>query len=39
MAGRQVYEVPPANIGGSSFCLAVSYRGMDNQKVCQIWLK
>ncbi|ONI27903.1 hypothetical protein PRUPE_1G110200 [Prunus persica] len=35
MAGRQVYEVPPANIGGSSFCLAVSYRGMDNQKALE----
>lgn len=35
MAGRQVYEVPPLNIGGSSFCIAVSYRGLDIQKVCQ----
>ncbi|KAM1609645.1 hypothetical protein ACFXTN_020154 [Malus domestica] len=35
MAGRQVYEVPPENIGGSLFCLAVSYRGMDNQKALE----
>ncbi|KAM1215633.1 hypothetical protein ACFX13_012262 [Malus domestica] len=35
MAGRQVYEVPPANIGGSLFCVAVSYRGMDNQKTLE----
>ncbi|TQE02763.1 hypothetical protein C1H46_011592 [Malus baccata] len=35
MAGRQVYEVPPANIGGSLFCVAVSYRGMDNQKALE----
>ncbi|KAB2604886.1 hypothetical protein D8674_042145 [Pyrus ussuriensis x Pyrus communis] len=35
MAGRQVYEVPPANIGGSLFCVAVSYRGMENQKALE----
>ncbi|KAM2018735.1 hypothetical protein ACFX1T_021631 [Malus domestica] len=35
MAGRQVYEVPPENIGGSLFCLAVSYKGMDNQKALE----
>lgn len=33
MAGKQVYEVPPANVGGSPYCIAVSVRGMDNQKV------
>lgn len=33
MAGRQIHEVPPANIGGSPFCIAVSFRGMDTQKV------
>lgn len=35
MAGRQVCEVPRTSIGGSPFCLAVIYRGMDIQKVCQ----
>ncbi|XP_059444630.1 uncharacterized protein LOC132176414 [Corylus avellana] len=35
MAGRQVYEVPPTNIGGSPFCLAVSFRGMDIQKALE----
>lgn len=35
MAGRQVCEVPRTSIGGSPFCLAVIYRGMDIQKVYQ----
>ncbi|XP_062178337.1 uncharacterized protein LOC133883124 isoform X2 [Alnus glutinosa] len=35
MAGRQVHEVPPTNIGGSPFCLAVSFRGMDIQKALE----
>ncbi|KAF3970469.1 hypothetical protein CMV_005848 [Castanea mollissima] len=35
MAGRQVHEVPPASIGGSFFCLAVSFRGMDIQKALE----
>lgn len=39
MAGRQVFEVPPANIGGSPFCTAVSFRGMDAQKVSHVGLK
>jgi hypothetical protein len=39
MAGRQVHEVPPTNIGGSPFCLAVSFRGMDIQKVSLVILK
>lgn len=39
MAGRQVHEVPPTNIGGSPFCLAVSFRGMDIQKVSSVLLK
>lgn len=39
MAGRQVHEVPPASVGGSSFCLAVSFRGMDIQKVNLVLLK
>jgi hypothetical protein len=33
MAGRQVLDVPPMNVGGSPFCIAVSTRGMDIQKV------
>lgn len=33
MAGRQVHEVPPTNVGTARFCLAVSFRGMDIQKV------
>ncbi|KAK7291737.1 hypothetical protein RIF29_07114 [Crotalaria pallida] len=35
MAGRQVLEVPPTNIGGSPFCIAVSVRGMDIQKALE----
>ena len=33
MAGKQVCDVPPTNVGGSLFCIAVSSRGMDIQKV------
>lgn len=33
MAGRHVYEISPTNIGGSLFCLAVSFRGLEIQKV------
>ncbi|XVE82332.1 hypothetical protein DITRI_Ditri15bG0139900 [Diplodiscus trichospermus] len=35
MAGKQVHEVPSTNIGGSSFCIAVSPRGMDTQKALE----
>ncbi|XP_027330645.1 uncharacterized protein LOC113846496 isoform X2 [Abrus precatorius] len=35
MAGRQVLDVPPANVGGSPFCIAVSTRGMDVQKALE----
>ncbi|KAI6692875.1 hypothetical protein NL676_020585, partial [Syzygium grande] len=35
MAGRQIHEVPPTNIGGASFCIAVSFRGMDTQKALE----
>ncbi|KAK6930330.1 Vacuolar protein sorting-associated protein 13, DH-like domain [Dillenia turbinata] len=35
MAGRQVYEVPPTSVGGSPFCVAVSFRGMDIQKALE----
>lgn len=35
MAGRHVYEVSPTNIGGSLFCLAVSFRGLEIQKVLE----
>ncbi|XP_044499300.1 uncharacterized protein LOC123220770 isoform X3 [Mangifera indica] len=35
MAGRHVFEVPPTNIGGSPFCIAVSFRGMDSQKALE----
>lgn len=33
MAGRQVFEVSPASVGGSLFSVAVCFRGMDIQKV------
>ena len=33
MAGKQVCEVPPSNLVGSLFYIAVSFRGMDFQKV------
>lgn len=39
MAARQVFEVPPTNIGGSPFCIAVSFRGMDAQKVSHVGSK
>ncbi|XP_071698618.1 uncharacterized protein [Rutidosis leptorrhynchoides] len=35
MAGKQVYEVPPGNVGGSSSCIAVCIRGMDIQKALE----
>ncbi|KAI4335042.1 hypothetical protein L6164_013726 [Bauhinia variegata] len=35
MAGRQVLDVPPTNTGGSPFCIAVSFRGMDIQKAVE----
>ncbi|KAE9455056.1 hypothetical protein C3L33_13039, partial [Rhododendron williamsianum] len=35
MAGKQVYEVPPTNVGGSVSCIAVSTRGMDTQKALE----
>ncbi|KAK4265962.1 hypothetical protein QN277_026944 [Acacia crassicarpa] len=35
MGGRQVVEVPPANIGGSPFCIAVCFRGMDILKALE----
>lgn len=35
MAGRQVLDVPPMNVGGSPFCIAVSIRGMDIQKALE----
>ncbi|CDY58704.1 BnaC08g46570D [Brassica napus] len=33
MAGRQVFEVPPENVGGSPYCLAVGLRGANLKKV------
>lgn len=39
MVGRQVFEVLPTNIGGSAFCIAISFRGMDSQKVSHVGLK
>ncbi|GMP92955.1 hypothetical protein CsSME_00042986 [Camellia sinensis var. sinensis] len=39
MAGKQVYDVPPMNVGGSVSCLAVSVRGMDIQKVNILYFK
>lgn len=35
MAGKQVTEVPSSNLGGSLFCIAVSFRGMDFQKALE----
>ncbi|CAH2036004.1 unnamed protein product [Thlaspi arvense] len=35
MAGRQVFEVPPANVGGSPYCLAVGVRGIDLKKALE----
>ncbi|XP_074301933.1 uncharacterized protein LOC141633346 isoform X1 [Silene latifolia] len=35
MAGKQVFEVPPANVGGSLFSVAVCLRGMDIQKALE----
>ncbi|KAL1372338.1 hypothetical protein AAHE18_01G196400 [Arachis hypogaea] len=35
MAGKQVLEVPPTNVGGSPFCIAISSRGMDFQKALE----
>lgn len=36
MAGRHVFEVSPASIGGSLFSVAVCFRGVDNQKVSNV---
>lgn len=35
MAGKQVYEVPSDNVGGSSSCIAVCNRGTDIQKALE----
>lgn len=35
MAGKQVFEVPSANVGGSLFSIAVCMRGMDVQKALE----
>ncbi|CAN4121397.1 unnamed protein product [Withania somnifera] len=35
MAGKQVHEIPPANIGGTFSCISISTRGMDLQKVLE----
>ncbi|GKV06822.1 hypothetical protein SLEP1_g18658 [Rubroshorea leprosula] len=35
MAGRQVFEVASEKIGGSSSCIAVSFRGMDPKKALE----
>lgn len=35
MAGKQVFDVPPANIGGLPFCVAISYRGLEIQKALE----
>ncbi|GAB2300237.1 hypothetical protein Dimus_034275 [Dionaea muscipula] len=35
MGGKQVYEIPPANIGGSLSSIAVCFRGMDLQKALE----
>jgi hypothetical protein len=33
IVGKQVLEVPPANIGGSEYVIAICNRGLDLQKV------
>ncbi|KAL2906378.1 putative vacuolar protein sorting-associated protein 13A [Bienertia sinuspersici] len=35
MAGKQVFEVPPASVGGSLFSIAVCFRGMDIRKALE----
>ncbi|KAJ0228735.1 Vacuolar protein sorting-associated protein 13 [Hirschfeldia incana] len=35
MAGRQVFEVPPENVGGSPYCLAVGSRGTNLRKALE----
>ncbi|XP_052204938.1 uncharacterized protein LOC127809843 isoform X2 [Diospyros lotus] len=35
MAGKQVFEIPPANVGGSVSCIAVCSRGMESQKALE----
>ncbi|XP_057809782.1 uncharacterized protein LOC131024279 [Salvia miltiorrhiza] len=35
MSGKQVCDVPPTNVGGSLFCIAVSTRGLDIQKALE----
>ncbi|GFZ13853.1 calcium-dependent lipid-binding family protein [Actinidia rufa] len=35
MVGKQVYEVPPSNVGGSVSCVAVSIRGRDTHKALE----
>ncbi|XP_062108869.1 uncharacterized protein LOC133819601 isoform X1 [Humulus lupulus] len=35
MAGRQVFDVPPTNIGGLPFCIAISHRGLEIQKALE----
>ncbi|CAN8243432.1 unnamed protein product, partial [Cochlearia groenlandica] len=35
MAGRQVFEVPPSNVGGSPYCLAIGLRGTDLKKALE----
>lgn len=35
MSGRQVFEVSPANVGGSLFSIAVCFRGVDIQKALE----
>ncbi|KAJ8767440.1 hypothetical protein K2173_017484 [Erythroxylum novogranatense] len=35
MAGRQVNEVPPSNVGGSQLCISISSRGMDIQQALE----
>ncbi|KAK6779427.1 hypothetical protein RDI58_021611 [Solanum bulbocastanum] len=35
MAGKQVHEIPPSNIGGTFSCISISARGMDLQKVLE----
>ena len=38
MCGRHVFEVSPSSVGGSLYSIAVGWRGMDVQKVIDLFL-
>ncbi|KAI4370200.1 hypothetical protein MLD38_018571 [Melastoma candidum] len=35
IAGKQIHEVPSLHVGGSPFCIAVSFRGMDTRRALE----